>query len=360
MIDLAQDIAFMRRAISLARLGLANTAPNPRVGAVVVHDGRIIGEGFHRRIGEGHAEVNAISSVKPVDVALLRDATIYVTLEPCSHYGKTPPCAKLIIDKGLRRVVVGSRDPSPKVNGRGIAMLRDAGIEVTVLGGDISEQCRALNPEFNSRYVNSRPLITLKWAETADGAMANADGAPISVSTPVTSTFVHRLRARHDVILTTSATVIADNPRLDTRFWNTGNAPLRAVIDRHGKIPADANIFKNDFRKTLYFTLNYRDDLPNAEQIILPECEDRLSESQLRTVIDEIASRGSNSILVEAGPTFLQAMLSAGLYDNLRIERNNALFCPDGIKSPDVTGLKNRFEHFALRNSKSVIYTLST
>lgn len=326
------DILFMQRAITLARLGLANTSPNPRVGAVVVHEGRIIGEGFHRKVGEGHAEVNAIAAVKLADVALLRNSTIYVTLEPCSHYGKTPPCAKLLIDKGLRRVVIGSTDPSPKVNGKGIAMLRDAGIEVTVLTGEISRQCSDLNPEFLSRYDLSRPFITLKWAQTASGCMADEHGKPIAISTPLTSTLVHRLRARHDVILTSAATVCSDNPRLDTRFWNTGNAPLRAVIDRRGTVPPDANIFAGDPRKTLYFTLNRREDLPDAEQIMLPEDESL----QLPFIVEELSCRGFNSILVEAGPKLLRSFISAALYDRIRVETNTALSGTSPFTAPEI------------------------
>ena len=326
------DILFMRRAIALARLGLANTSPNPRVGAVVVHEGRIIGEGFHRKAGEGHAEVNAIASVKPDDMALLRNSAIYVTLEPCSHYGKTPPCAKLIIDKGLHRVVIGSTDPSPKVNGKGIAMLREAGIEVTVLTGEISQQCSSLNPEFLNPYLLSRPYITLKWAQTASGSMADEHGNPIAISTPLTSTLVHRLRARHDVILTSSATVCSDNPRLDTRFWNTGNEPLRAVIDRRGIIPANAMIFAEDIRSTLYFTLQGRSDLQNAEQIILPSDESR----QLPFIIEEFSRREFNSVLVEAGPKLLRSFISAGLYDAVRTETNTSLAGTSPFIAPQI------------------------
>lgn len=325
-----QDTFFMKRAIDLARLGLANTSPNPRVGAVVVHNGKIIGEGFHRKAGQGHAEVNAISSVKPGDVALLHETTIYVTLEPCSHYGKTPPCAKLLIDKGIKRVVVGSQDPSPKVNGKGIKMLEDAGIEVTILTGDISKECKDLNPEFNSEYLSSRPFITLKWAETADGFMANKEGKPLAISSSITSTLTHRLRARHDVILTSSATVIADNPRLDTRFWATGNNPLRAVIDRYGKVNPDSRIFQDDERNTLYFTLKERSDLKNATQIIIPADEGK----QLQFIIDYIASLGFNSILVEAGPRLLQSFIDLKLYDKIRVEKSAQVIGTSPVTTP--------------------------
>ena len=198
----------MQRALELARHGELDASPNPMVGAVIVApDGSIIGEGWHRRHGEGHAEVNAIASV--ADQTMLRDATMYVTLEPCSHYGKTPPCASLIIEKGIPRVVVGCLDPYEKVAGRGVNMLREAGVEVET--GCMEAECVALNRKFMTAHRLRRPYVTLKWAESADGYI---DG---HISTPVTSMLVHKLRATHDAILVGSGTVLADSPRLDTR-----------------------------------------------------------------------------------------------------------------------------------------------
>ena len=186
---------YMRRALELARHGLGNTSPNPMVGAVIVdNSGRIIGEGYHRRCGEGHAEVNAIASVADADRGALRDATMYVTLEPCSHYGKTPPCAKLIIDTGIPRVVVGAGDPFKEVAGRGIRMMREAGIEVAE--GIMAAESRALNRRFMTAHEQQRPFVTLKWARSADGFMDSdrADGQPAKFSTPLTAMLVHRLR----------------------------------------------------------------------------------------------------------------------------------------------------------------------
>lgn len=325
------DSIYMRRAAELARLGLCNTSPNPHVGAVIVCDGRIIGEGFHRRIGEGHAEVNAITSVKTADIPLLSRSTIYVTLEPCSHYGKTPPCAKLIVDKGLRRVVIGSTDPSPKVNGKGIAMLRAAGIEVDVLSGKVADECRELNPQFNARYVKHRPFITLKWAQTADGFMADPCGRPLAISTPLTSTLVHRLRSEHDVILTTSSTVMCDNPRLDTRFWEAGQAPLRAVVDRYNRVSADANVFRDDCRPTLYYTLHMRQDLTNAEQVLLPSAE-----NVIEAIVGDLYGRNVNSVLVEAGPRFLSAMMEKDLFDCIRVECSNQVVGSSPVVAPHI------------------------
>ena len=219
------DEKYMRRALELARHGELDASPNPMVGAVIVApDGRIIGEGWHRRHGEGHAEVNAVASV--ADPSMLRDATMYVTLEPCSHYGKTPPCASLIIEKGIPRVVVGCLDPFEKVSGRGVNMLREAGVEVVT--GCMEAECVALNRKFMTAHRLRRPYITLKWAESADGYI---DG---HISTPVTSMLVHKLRATHDAILVGSGTVLADRPRLDTRYF-VGRSPLRVILDRRGR-----------------------------------------------------------------------------------------------------------------------------
>ncbi|MDE6277030.1 MAG: bifunctional diaminohydroxyphosphoribosylaminopyrimidine deaminase/5-amino-6-(5-phosphoribosylamino)uracil reductase RibD [Muribaculaceae bacterium] len=291
------DVRFMRRAIALARGGEGHTAPNPIVGAVITdRECRIIGEGFHRRIGGPHAEVNAVRSVK--DPALLRDATIYVTLEPCSHYGKTPPCAKLLIDCGIPRVVVGSGDPNPRVAGRGVKMLREAGIEV--VEGVLEEECRRLNPAFMTAHSLRRPFITLKWAQTADGyvdSRRSPFGGALKISTPLGSVLVHRLRSLHDAIMVGSGTVIADNPRLDCRLWAAAAGSPRPIIaDRRGRIAPDA--FAPE-RQAIYL----RGDEP-------------LVDAMARLYSDY----GLTSVLVEGGPTIIEALMREGLYDLVRIE----------------------------------------
>ncbi len=305
------DPIYMERAINLARLGLHNVSPNPHVGAVIVHNGRIIGEGFHRRYGEAHAEVNAINSVRSEDVPLLPDSTIYVTLEPCSHYGKTPPCSKLIIDRGIKHVVVGCTDPNPKVDGGGIAMMRNAGIKVDILEGEIAERCRQLDRAFMSKFINGRPFITLKWAMSADGYMANADGSPHSFSTPLTQTLVHQLRGNHDVILTSAATVIADNPMLDCRLWKAGRTPQPAIIDRSNMLPDDCRLMTDPDR----IPIIYRSSIEDA--------------------IADLGDRCYNSVLVEAGPRMLQSFIDAGLWDSIRVEVSpERLSSNGGFKAP--------------------------
>lgn len=229
------DCMYMRRALQLAANGRGYVSPNPMVGAVIVApDGRIIGEGWHRRYGGPHAEVNAVNSVAENGRRLLGDSTIYVTLEPCSHYGKTPPCAKLLTDICIGRVVVGAGDPNPKVSGRGVAMLREAGI--TVDEGLLADECRALNKTFMTAHTLHRPFVTLKWAQSADGFMdhkRNEGESAARFSTPLTSLIVHDRRATHDAIAVGARTVIADRPRLDTRLV-AGRSPIRIVFDRRG------------------------------------------------------------------------------------------------------------------------------
>ena len=239
----------MSRCIQLARNGFYGAAPNPMVGAVIVHDGKIIGEGYHVRCGGPHAEVNAVRSVRNPE--LLKESTIYVSLEPCSHYGKTPPCADLIVEKGIPRVVVGCMDPFAKVAGRGIRKLQEAGIEVTV--GVLEAECLALNRRFITFHTHHRPYITLKWAESADGFMDSLrtdyeKEKPYAFSTPYTRMLVHRCRAEHQAILVGRQTALADNPSLNLRMW-PGKSPLRLVMDRRGDLPGHLALF-NDGAET--------------------------------------------------------------------------------------------------------------
>lgn len=230
MEQLEKDIFYMRRCLQLAANGLLLARPNPIVGAVIVaEDGRIIGEGYHVRCGQGHAEVNAFASVKPGDERLLPQATVYVSLEPCSHYGRTPPCADLIIKKGVRRVVVGCIDPFAKVQGRGVQKLRDAGIEVTV--GVLERECLELNKRFMTFNRRHRPYVLLKWCRSADGFIDD-HFKPTMLSTPFTQMLSHKLRAEYDAILVGRVTAERDAPRLNVRHWS-GPDPLRVVIDRH-------------------------------------------------------------------------------------------------------------------------------
>lgn len=297
------EVGFMRRAIELAANGLGEVKSNPMVGAVIVSpNGDIIGEGYHRRYGEAHAEVNAVNSVSHNHRHLLPDSTIYVTLEPCSHYGKTPPCSKLLIDVGIRNVVVAARDPFEKVDGRGLEMLRQHGCNVRV--GLLERESESLNARFFTAHRLHRPFVTLKWAQTADGFMdvkrENKD-EPLKISTPVTATLVHRLRAHHQAIMVGSDTALSDRPRLDVRLWH-GDNPRRVVVDRRGRLGA-----------------------PTPE---------------VGRILSQLYEEGINSVLVEGGATLLGAMIEAGLWDMIRVEvAPFAVGTQGGAKAPEPRGV---------------------
>lgn len=323
------DEKYMRRALQLARNGQMFASPNPMVGAVIVHNGKIIGEGFHRRCGEGHAEVNAVASVKHPE--LLPHSTIYVTLEPCSHYGKTPPCAKLIIDKKIPRVVIGSLDPFEKVSGRGVKMLQDAGIEV--IHGVLDEECRQLNAKFITAHTHHRPFITLKWAQSKDGFIdhirTSENPQSARFSTAETSALVHKLRATHDAIMVGSNTIINDNPSLDCRLWD-GQNPIRVILDRKGVIPHDAKVFTINPQHTLYFNSVERKDISAKVTQIIIDIDTPLSE-----IMSIIYKRNITSLLIEGGATLLQSAIDKNLWDMVRIETANFTLGKNGaIKAP--------------------------
>lgn len=315
------DEKYMLRALQLARQGGGHASPNPMVGAVVVHEGRIIGEGFHRCCGKAHAEVNAIASVQ--DQSLLPQSTIYVTLEPCSHYGKTPPCAKLLIEKGVKRVVVGTLDPFVKVSGRGVAMLREAGIEVEV--GVLERECRELNKRFFTAHITRTPWVMLKWAQSADGFLASERGA-VQFSTPLTQVLMHRERAMVDAIVTGANTVKIDNPSLTVRHWS-GASPLRVVLDRQLSMPSKCHLL-NDGGKTLIYNEKKEDMTGNVEWM-------RLNAFEPQMWLQDLYHRGITSVMVEGGANVLQQMLDAGAWNELRIEVT-PIVLGKGIKAPSV------------------------
>lgn len=318
---------YMRRCIQLAQNALCNAAPNPMVGAVIVYDDKIIGEGYHIRCGEAHAEVNAIRSVK--DPSLLKHSTMYVSLEPCSHYGKTPPCADLIIEKQIPRIVIGCRDPFARVAGRGIQKLVDAGKEVVV--GVLEEECRHLIRRFVTFHTLHRPYITLKWAESADGYIdvCREDGNPVILSSPLTSMLVHKKRAEHAAILVGTNTARLDNPGLTVRQWY-GRSPVRVVLDREQILSPHLRLFDGSV-PTLVFTASARPPLPNVEFIPLDyQCD------VLPQVMQTLYERNLQSLLVEGGRELLQSFINAGLWDEVFIEK-----CPQllhgGVKSPEMS-----------------------
>ena len=338
----SEEEKYMLRCIQLARNGQCNAAPNPMVGAVIVCDGKIIGEGYHVRCGEAHAEVNAIRSVK--DTSLLRRSTIYVSLEPCSHYGKTPPCADLIIEKQIPRIVIGCGDPFSKVAGRGIQKLKDSGREVIV--GVLEAECRQLIRRFITFHTLRRPYITLKWAESSDGYIdySRTDGKPIILSSPLTSMMVHKKRTEHSAILVGTRTAELDNPGLNVRHWH-GHSPVRIVLDQQQKLSPNLHLFDGSV-PTLVFTEAPHAPLPNVEY--LPVSDYR--RNVLPEIMETLYTRGLQSLLVEGGSQTLQSFIDAGLWDEIFVEEAPCLL-RSGVKAPKVSD-RHPFmkEHFFNRN----------
>ena len=325
------DELYMHRCIQLARCAVGSTSPNPMVGAVIVADGRIIGEGYHVRAGEPHAEVNAIRSVKSADRHLFPNSTIYVTLEPCSHYGKTPPCCDLIIKEKIGRVVIGTTDNNQCVNGAGISRMQNAGIEVVV--GVLPNECAELNPPFFTYNSLGRPCVTLKWAQTADGyidAVRKGDGA-LRISTSVSQVAVHRLRSMHDAILVGTRTALLDNPSLNLRHW-AGRSPLRLVIDKDGVLPVALKLFDGTLPTVVYTASPIVGKFgKNVEQVAIDFSKDILSQ-----ILSHLHGLKVNSLLVEGGACLLQSFIDASLWDYARVEVNPALFVGGGVVSPVV------------------------
>lgn len=326
---------YMQRCIQLAENGLGRTYPNPMVGSVIVHQDRIIGEGWHRKAGEAHAEVNAVNSVP--DKELLQEATIYVSLEPCSHFGKTPPCSDLIIASGIKKVVIGTVDPFAKVAGRGIRKLMDAGCEVVV--GVLEEQCKTLNKRFFTLLLRNRPYIILKWAESRDGFIApasNNERRPVWISNQYSRQLVHKWRAEEQAILVGTNTAVADNPKLNTRLWKGGD-PVRVVLDRDLRIPGNSALLEDNIR-TLF--LCGKDRLAKAStgknSKLSYEGID-FGEGLAQQICEVLAKNGLQSVIVEGGRQTLQTFIDAGLWDQARIFTGTTRF-EEGVKAPHLQG----------------------
>ena len=317
---------YIARCIEIARRGEYFVAPNPMVGAVLVRnsDERILAEGWHEQFGGPHAEVNCFKqlalNIQFADVNL-KDCTLFVNLEPCSHYGKTPPCAKLIIEKNVGRVVVGMEDPNPLVAGKGIHMLQEAGIEVAT--GVLKQECRALNKRFICLHEKKRPYVILKFAQTNDGFIdVHRDIVPgtrgehlngaLAISTPATKKLVHKMRAENMAIMVGTRTVLLDNPRLLNTHWE-GRNPIRVTLDRHHVIPADARIFSGD-----------------ADTIVYRE------RTEWPFITGDLANRGIHSILVEGGRTLLEHILETGIWDEIHVEVAPELTVGDGVPAPKI------------------------
>lgn len=323
---------YMQRCLELAALGAGSVSPNPMVGAVIVHDGKIIGEGYHQKYGEAHAEVNAVNAViysYSNHADLLKQSTIYVSLEPCAHYGKTPPCADLIIKHQIPTVVVGCRDPFAQVDGKGIEKLQAAGIEVKL--GVLEKECQWLNRRFFTRVQKQRPYIILKWAQTADGFFAPADGSQHWITGPESGKLVHQWRAEEDAILVGKNTVLADNPQLNVRYAE-GKSPKRVVIDRRLELSDTFNVFDQSV-ETLIFN-EIKTDIDGKNKYIALEDFDRFVPQY---ILFQLYLQDLQSVIIEGGAYTLKAFIDAGLWDEARIF-TGASVLENGIKAPVITG----------------------
>jgi len=325
------DIKFIRRCLDLAGKAEGQTYPNPMVGSVIVHNGLIIGEGYHMKAGYPHAEVNAINSV--ADKSLLESSVLYVNLEPCSHFGKTPPCTDLIISQGIRKIILGTVDTSVQVSGKGIAGLRNAGCEV--ITGILEKECRRLNRRFFTFHEKKRPYITLKWAQSADGYLdtERADDnktGPNWITGKPERVLVHKWRSFEQAILTGAGTIRKDNPQLNVREW-TGNDPVRLILSNSGCLDKESSIFKIN-GTNIVFLRNSDTDIGKATKVVL-----NVNESSARQITDYLFDAGIQSLLVEGGAKVLTHFILTGLWDEARIFTGDALF-KKGIRAPGING----------------------
>lgn len=319
------DELFMQRCLELAALGRGYVSPNPLVGCVIVHNEKIIGEGWHKKFGEAHAEVNAVASV--VDQELLKESTVYVNLEPCSHFGKTPPCVDLLIRQQVKKVVIANLDTHPKVSGEGIKKLREAGIEV--ITGILDKQGRELNKRFFTDVEKKRPCIILKWAETADGFIAQSNYDSKWISNGFSRQLVHKWRSEEDAILVGTKTVFHDNPQLNVREW-TGRNPVRVIIDRFLKLSEKLNVFDRSQQTIIYNVLKHEEH----NNLILA----RVDEAEfLPQLVQDLHKRGIQSVIVEGGAQTLNFFITSGLWDEARIFKATRTF-GKGIKAPELKG----------------------
>jgi diaminohydroxyphosphoribosylaminopyrimidine deaminase/5-amino-6-(5-phosphoribosylamino)uracil reductase len=320
---------YMQRCIQLAQPGAGNVAPNPMVGAVLVYNDRIIGEGYHMQYGQPHAEVNCINNVATADVGLIADSEMYVSLEPCAHYGKTPPCADLIIRHNIKKVFIGCRDPFEEVNGKGIEKLKAAG--VVVVSGILEKECIDLNKAFFTFHIKQRPYIILKWAQSADGfigAGSQSNSAErIFISNELTNRLVHKWRSETAAILVGTETALMDDPSLTTRLWK-GKNPARLIIDRALRLPSTLKVFDRSVPTIIF------NDLQSSEENNLTYYDLQGTEDLLQTVCSVLYQRKFNSVLVEGGARLLQSFIDAGLWDEARIITNKNLLLYDGVPSP--------------------------
>jgi diaminohydroxyphosphoribosylaminopyrimidine deaminase/5-amino-6-(5-phosphoribosylamino)uracil reductase len=326
----------MSRCLQLAELGAGYVAPNPMVGAVLVYEDKIIGEGYHQKYGEAHAEVNCINSVSEQHKNLVEKSALYVSLEPCSHYGKTPPCADLIIKNKIKKVIIGCKDIYKEVAGSGIQKLRNAGLEIAV--GILEKECTQLNKRFFTFHQQFRPYIILKWAQSANGKIGSVEKR-ILISNDYSNRMAHRWRSEEAAILVGTRTALHDDPLLTTRLWN-GKDPVRIAIDKNLILPQTLKLFNADSKTIIY---NLR-QASTAENLVYIKLE---KENFIDQILQSLFEMNIQSVMIEGGSNTLQSFIDAGLWDEARIITNKELIIENGIAAPEMKGflLEKRLEY---------------
>lgn len=316
----------MHRCFQLALSGAGTVAPNPMVGSVLVHNGSIIGEGYHQQFGQAHAELNCIKSVSEDNKALIPKSTLYVSLEPCAHFGKTPPCADLIITQKIPRVVIGCKDSYKEVAGKGIAKLLAAGIEV--ITGILEAEAKEINNRFFTFHELERPYIILKWAQSNDHKIAHADFSSVMISGDITNRLVHKWRSEEAAIMIGTNTAIHDNPTLNTRLW-PGKNPVRVVIDKNLQLTTSSNLLLRGKATTIIFNDKKNEEIGG---VIYKKTDS--SKAVLPQILQQLYLQNINSVLVEGGTKLLQSFIDAGVWDEARVITNEQLMLGDGIAAP--------------------------
>jgi diaminohydroxyphosphoribosylaminopyrimidine deaminase/5-amino-6-(5-phosphoribosylamino)uracil reductase len=319
-----QHKQYMSRCVELARLGAGYVAPNPMVGAVLVYNGQIIGEGYHQRYGQAHAEVNCIASVKREYRPLISRSILYVSLEPCAHFGKTPPCADLIIRENIPVVVIGCRDPFKEVNGKGIEKLKAAGVEV--ITGIMERECLELNQRFFTFHTQYRPYIVLKWAQTGDGKIGST-GERLYISNEYSNRLVHKWRSEEAAILVGTNTALWDDPELTTRLWD-GPSPVRLVVDMELRLPDTLKLFDHKIRTIVFNTIKHEE----ADNLLYYQVTNDVS--LVQQIVHALYNLNIQSVLVEGGARLLQSFIDEGIWDEIRRISNPQLIVQNGLPAP--------------------------
>jgi diaminohydroxyphosphoribosylaminopyrimidine deaminase / 5-amino-6-(5-phosphoribosylamino)uracil reductase len=341
---------YMQRCIDLAKKAAGYVAPNPMVGAVLVHNDKIIGEGYHQLYGHAHAEVNCITNAEKINEGLLPDSSLYVSLEPCAHFGKTPPCADLIINKKIKKVFVGCRDPFKEVDGKGIEKLLAAGVSVTT--GVMEAECIRLNKRFFTFHTRHRPYIILKWAESADKKIAGIDTARLFISNPLSNRLVHKWRSEEAAILVGTNTALLDDPSLTTRLWK-GKNPVRLVIDMDLRLPITLRVFDRSV-STVVFNSVKEEKMQHLHFVKISK-----RESLPFQITAALHRLNIQSLIIEGGSKLLQSFIHAGLWDEARIITNNQLIIGKGIDAPALISGELQ-EEYQLQSDSIHIYTATS